>query len=61
MKVNEAVDIAERLESLIRRSRRYSYDVDDLHYEINKIASEYREVANEIDREMEREMMVEMA
>jgi len=61
MTVNEAVDIAERLESLARRSVSYDYDSSDLRYEIRKIASEYRGVANELDREMEREMMVEAA
>jgi hypothetical protein len=57
MTVNEAVDLAERLESLIRRSRMYDYDTDDLRYEIRKVASEYREVADEIDRGMEAELM----
>jgi len=57
MTVNESVDIAERLESLIRRSRKYFYDVEDLQYEIRKIASEYRELANELDSAMEAELM----
>jgi len=52
MTVNEAVDVAERLESLVRRSRTYFYDVDDLRYEIRKIASEYRKIADELDLEM---------
>lgn len=61
MTVNEATDLAERLESLIRRSRSYQYDADDLRYEIRKIASEYRNYADELDRKMERELMEEAA
>jgi hypothetical protein len=52
MTVNEAVDLAERLESLVRRSHTYFYDADDLRYEIRKIASEYRNLADELDLEM---------
>jgi hypothetical protein len=56
MNVNEAVDIAERLESLVRRSRTYGYDADDLRYEIRKLASEYRNIANELDEAMYEEL-----
>jgi len=56
MNVNEAVDIAERLESLVRRSRKYEYDADDLRYEIRKLASEYRNLSDALDAAMYNEL-----
>lgn len=59
MKVNEAIGIAERLESLYRRSFNFGKDREAILEEIFDIADDYRKLADRIDSEMYQELTKE--
>lgn len=52
MDVNDAVQIAERLESLARRIYSFSKSREDIVDELDMIAVDYRRLANRIDELM---------
>jgi len=56
MSVNEAVALAARLESLVRRADMFGKDRLCILEEINDIAFDLREYADRLDRDMEREL-----
>jgi len=53
MSVNEALSLAERLESLIRRANMFGKDRTCILEEINDIAFDLREYADRLDEAME--------
>ncbi len=56
MTVNEAVSLAARLESLIRRADMFAKDRTCILEEINDIAYDLREYADRLDAAMEKEL-----
>ena len=56
MSVNEALTLAERLESLIRRADMFGKDRMCILEEINDIAFDLRDYADRLDEDMNREL-----
>ncbi len=56
MSVNEAVALAARLESLVRRADMFGKDRLTILEEVNWIASDLRDYADRLDKDMEREL-----
>jgi hypothetical protein len=56
MSVNEAVALAARLESLIRRADTFGKDRLTILEEVNWIASDLRDYADRLDAQMEKEL-----
>ena len=56
MGINEAVALANRLESLIRRADTFGKDRLTILEEVNWIASDLRDYADRLDAQMEREL-----
>lgn len=56
MKVNEAIALAERLESLFRRSHNFGKDRETILEEIWDMADDMRKWADRIDNEMAAEL-----
>lgn len=56
MNVNEAVDLATRLESLVTRSHAFKKTKDQILFEIEFLAKYYREYADELDAAMYNEL-----
>lgn len=56
MGINEAVALAARLESLIRRADTFGKDRVTILEEVNWIASDLRDYADRLDAQMEKEL-----
>jgi hypothetical protein len=56
MGINEAVALANRLESLIRRADTFGKDRLTILEEVNWIASDLRDYADRLDKQMEKEL-----
>jgi len=56
MSINEAVALAARLESLIRRADTFGKDRVTILEEVNWIASDLRDYADRLDAQMEKEL-----
>ena len=56
MGINEAVALANRLESLIRRADTFRKDRLTILEEVNWIASDLRDYADRLDAQMEKEL-----
>lgn len=57
MSVNEAVALAARLESLIRRADMFGKDRLCILEEVNDIAADLRDYADRLDKAMEQELL----
>lgn len=55
MNINEYIDLAKRIESLVRRSEIFGKDKNDILEEMLWIANDLRSQANRIDQEFEKE------
>ena len=55
MNINEYLDIAKRIESLVRRSDTFGKDKDDILEELLFIADDLRSQANRMDEQFEKE------
>jgi hypothetical protein len=59
MNINEYIDVANRIESLIRRSEMFGKNKDDILQELLFIAIDLRIQANSIDKEFEKQYLNE--
>ena len=59
MKVNEAIALAERLESLFRRSKNFNKDRETILEEIWDMADDLRKWADRIEEDMVKELCEE--
>jgi len=59
MNINEYIDVANRIESLIRRSEMFGKNKDDILQELLFIAGDLRSQAKRIDEEFEKEYLNE--
>lgn len=59
MNINEYIDVANRIESLIRRSEMFGKNKDDILQELLFIAVDLRTQANRIDQELEKQYLNE--
>lgn len=59
MIINELTQIAERLESIIRRTEMFGKSKDDILYEMHFLAEDLRGQADRIAADMERELFIE--
>lgn len=57
MSYSETIDLAKRLESLIRRSATFGKTTEDILDEVNMIAKDLRKQADEYDRQMNEEYL----
>jgi hypothetical protein len=55
MNINEYLDIAKRIESLVRRSDTFGKDKEDILEELLFIANDLRSQANRMDEQFEKE------
>jgi hypothetical protein len=55
MNINEYLDIAKRIESLVRRSDTFGKDKDDILEELLFIADDLRSQANRMDEQFEKD------
>lgn len=59
MNINEYIDVANRIESLIRRSEMFGKNKDDILQELLFIAVDLRTQANRIDEHFEKQYLNE--
>lgn len=52
MNVQEATELAKRLESIIRRSRTFAHTTDELRMEIQFVAEDLQKFADDLDAQM---------
>jgi len=61
MTVNDALDLADRIDSLIRRADTFGKSREDILEEVNFLSEDLKAYARQLDHDMEKELMVEAA